>query len=142
MTEKQRKYILKRDGNRCQFRYFRNGKIKQCFETGRLEVHHVLSRRFMGVWFKEHDVDNPLNMITLCQNHHQSVMHPDISEALSGLDIKTAMSNVMDARNKIVAKGEVYWNTKWDCILILFARVNTYDCKDTFPVKRGKRKND
>ncbi len=143
MTDKQRKFIVKRDGNKCQYRSFRNGKLCQCFQTGNLEVHHIFSKRFMTKWFPDIDPDHPLNMITLCVYHHQNVVHPDIADAFKGdhvTGVDYALEAIMTNRDMMVNEGKIYWDSKCDGMFYMLARINSTNCQDEFPEKRKVKK--
>ena len=138
MLPRIRQWIISRDSNRCQHLYFRGGKLTQCFETNHLEVHHILSQRFMKKWFSDTSSDSPYNMITLCRNHHGFV-HPDIAGVFNKHPHPTRkqVNSALSKRNKFVNKGSIYWVSDCDGIYYLIARRNTDKFMQEFPKSKN-----
>lgn len=139
MTERQRDWLLKRDGNSCQFLHFRGGKTVKCFEKGKLHVHHILSQRFIAKWFPEMDPDSPYNMICICEGHHNFI-HPDVTKATISNLRDQAFDKMFEKRDEIVSRGLTYWTTSLDAVLSTIARLNTQAFSEVFPEKKVKSK--
>ena len=83
LSRKQRKWILDRDDHQCQMpQYNERDGWHNCGSTDRLQVHHILPQRWGKAHGKtEEELDSPRNLITLCNYHHQEVIHPDVKRA-------------------------------------------------------------
>lgn len=126
-TTAQRNYILRRDGNRCQFRYYQNGKWVRCSATRGLQVHHIIPRgwasKHLPKGFLEEEVNGRSNLITLCSKHHiclkngtEDCVHPDteIARKKYGSGNKDAYREMVKDREDLNNRGKPYWNTVFD----------------------------
>ena len=142
-TQKQRDWIVQRDGARCMFheRKFQNGwKWVRCNSMDKLEVHHIVPTR----WAKKHlpgwNRDIPTNGITLCRRHH-SWVHPDMAEAYRKYHKDPdSFKKMIKKRDGLVIKGIHYWVTDWDWMFSRLAKRGTakHSRKIRFP-RRKKR---
>ena len=153
-TKKQRQWILRRDEFQCQFIDPKTGK--KCGVRKHLEIHHIVP----VVWAYEHlhwtpeQVNHPENLITLCRRHHQRFIHPDFG-IIAKRQYKYATETYKLASERHIAlakKGVPYWQTFWDDILKMTARLRTFEylrkhLDDPFPLEKqenkgGEKKND
>lgn len=111
----QKKYIRERDHNECQFcaPHPCNGSHDMPEEDRRLQVHHVIPQRYaheFGI-----DPDFVENGITLCEQSHQELVHPDMKEAKKTyFKDKSSYKRVFDARKDKLKHRQIYWNDQWD----------------------------
>lgn len=115
-THAQRDAIKERDGNKCQAPV-----PHHC--GGNLNVHHIFGQRYC--YELKINPDFPENGITLCENFHQKVIHPDSSIAMKCLDEQTAMRVVEERRIELMADRIIYWNDEFDRVLMMTAVKNT-----------------
>ncbi len=156
-TQNQRAWILRRDGNRCQFHRNVCGVWVRCRNTQNLQVHHIVPRGWAARHFPhKFPINGSLNGVTLCDQHHVGdvdyedetyVIHPDTAEAKRGYrnGNKNAYNDMMDNRRTLNEKGIPYWNTTWDWMLARIAKKQTarYTRKnpdDKYPTN-GRRGN-
>ena len=143
-TRRQVKAIRQRDNNRCQFpTYSEKSGWLICGRQDRLEVHHIIPQRYAKqvLNWSEDRIDHPKNGITLCQAHHQDVIHPDIVKAKReyGED-RASFDKCFENRDRLVKEGYKYWNDDWDRALAYKAEENTLSAQEwNFPKKRGSR---
>lgn len=148
-TQKQREYILKRDGYRCQFHTFDGKHWVRCTHTEHLQVHHIIPRgwayKHLPREFVETELNNRGNLITLCDGHHVGThwdgecVHPDTREALAKYHRgnKQAYHEMSSERAKLNEKGVPYWNTLWDW---MFQRIiKRMNAKFTEEYPNGKK---
>ena len=137
LSQNQKKWILRRDGNRCQKFRFVNEKWIQCPNTTNLQVHHILARRAIEVWGLGNP-HTPKNLITLCKNHHvgdADSVHPDIPIATRdyGRGNKEAFKDLGTERNLQLKRGKPFWSTMFDSQFIRRAEVNTEKYQQKYP---------
>ena len=146
-TEKQREWFHERDGGKCMFheRKFRKGKWVwvRCNSTKKLAVHHVVPARWAKAHLPGWNKDIPTNGIVLCRKHHCWV-HPDLVEAFAQYhNDPKSFEKMLERRDLLVLKGEIYWVADWDWMLRRLAQKNTFRFRrkggPAFP-KKGKRK--
>lgn len=117
-TNNQKEWIRERDGNQCQFPVVvKDGAYKPCGRTDHLQVHHAIMPQRFGIehgWESE-DLDVPDNGLTLCESHHNGVVHNDMLVAkLAYCKDKSSFSHAFEKRHEKLANGEKYWNTEFD----------------------------
>lgn len=146
-TKPQRQWILRRDGNECQFPF-----EHECH--GVLHVHHILAqlygREHLGLSIEQ--VNTPENAITLCQAIHVGLLtvrpdarmlHPDHRTALWKYQTehdKDAFHNVSQTHWEMTLQGKKYWFFENDDILRAVAVSNTrlFEKKDSRYPERGR----
>lgn len=136
-TNQQRWAIREeRDGGKCQFPPHLNGHAKEC--GGRLEVHHILGQRYCR-HFKI-DPDFPANAITICENAHSKVIHPDMQTARREYGMnKESYHKAFEARDELLKEGKIYWNDEHDRSMTAVAIRNTQRAESNgwqFPQKK------
>lgn len=149
-TQKQRRYFLERDNNRCMFHQKIGGKWVRCSETRNLQIHHIVPRGWarenMGLDFP---VNSPENGITLCRKHHvgwgmghqfRTCVHTDNESARISYSRgnKKAYHEMMDVRVGKCRKGVPYWNTEFDWQFMRMAKTQTEKFNKPFP-QNGNR---
>lgn len=109
-TDQQKKWIRERDENKCNFpgHHRCNGK-----HGDNIHVHHIMPQRYCHEF--NIDPDFPDNGISICENSHQHMIHPDMDKALRdyGSD-KNSFSKAFSERNEKIQHREIYWVDKWD----------------------------
>ena len=114
-TQKQREWILERDGYQCMFHEKVDGKWIRCFRKTGLEVHHILPRGFASLHAPDRfEINGKENLITLCARCHKKV-HPDMLAAQSayGNDVHS-YEEVFQERHELAVAGQPYWRTRYD----------------------------
>ena len=142
---KQRIWIKNKDNNECQLPGF---KDITC-DPKHLEVDHIICQRYgrevLGM--TEPEIDQPLNALTICRNHHRGhpdSKHPDAHKAWWNYrDNNKGFEQVFDERNEALENNEEYWNADYDAIESEIALQNTvaYQSKHPnhkFPGKSGR----
>lgn len=141
----QKRWLKRRDGDRCQLPGF-NGI--QC--GGGLEEDHIIPQRYARetLGMPEEEIDSKENGITLCENHHRghpNSKHPDAFEALNNYRAgdKDAFKNMGKTRTD--NGSDDYWNETFDApesaVVVRNNRVyEQQHPEDPFPVKRKFRK--
>ena len=151
ITPKQREWVWWRDENQCMFHERRkvNGKWKwirckhkQFPVVGKrtLEVHHILPVR----WCKKHlpgwNYDIPTNLILLCKRHHREV-HPDLHWAFKEyFHNKDSFNMMLEGRDRMTIRGEIYWVADYDWMLKRLALKNTMKKSRQAKFPRNKKK--
>jgi hypothetical protein len=121
-THKQVLWIRERDRHRCQFHI-----PHKCF--GRLEVHHLRPQIFCIIVHKLPDIrfNVPCNALTVCQNAHQTILHPDthyyLEEYRKG--DHEAFEKMQKRRKDYCLQGVRYWVDTWDEELFEIAKKRT-----------------
>jgi hypothetical protein len=100
-----------RDGGKCQGHAA--GIKHRC--GGGVQVHHILSGKYLGALDIDADL-NPFNLITICQNLHDTIHQGKISEAQQNYrngdkDAYKKMGRDMDEKIK---NKQLNWNPEWD----------------------------
>lgn len=143
-TKDMRQWFIERDEGECQFPVvLKKGAYKNCGRTRNLQVHHGVMPQRYG---KEHgftpeEIDVPENGITLCEDHHQGVIHNDMLLAkLAYAKNKQSYSDAFKDREERMKNGEKYWNSKYDYWFwrIIQARNKVFD--KAFPYNRKQKK--
>lgn len=137
-TDRQRKAILIRDGHKCQAPF-----PHKC--GGRLEVHHCLPQRYsrVALGLTPEEIDRPENALTICQTFHR-LIHPDLDSAIRNykkilLEGGNAFQQMSSAREELLKKHQVYWETKYDRLLLTVAYQRTAKARRknwAFPVHK------
>lgn len=153
-TEKQRKWFLGRDGNRCMFRWKgANGQWVRCKHTDHLQIHHIVPRG----WARENlgldfEVNSPYNGITLCRLHHvgwlmganfADCVHTDneIARLSFGKGNKQAYHEMHNTRVSLCKTGTPYWNTKFDWMFAGMAKKQTNAFNKPYPENGNRSMN-
>lgn len=127
LSDKQRKSVRdERDDGKCQF------PADHACTPEKLEVHHVNPQRWEeDISIPEEVRDRPENLITICYNAHQVVVHPDMQDARRqyARGNKNAFRDVFVSRNEKVARREPYWNTIFDAVMLRVAKERTTNAK-------------
>lgn len=119
-TDAQRKWLLLRAGNQCQFLSVgSDGKWHRCPSKVNLQCHHIVPRGWASKHYpKDFPLNGPMNGIVLCDYHHigKDSVHPDTYEAHMAYRAgdRDAFKKMMEKRYELNAKGIPYWNTQWD----------------------------
>jgi len=140
-TMQQRKWIIARDGGKCQL----------CNGYELLQVHHIVPWRFavrVYKWTLDR-VNNPTNGITLCKPCHvggTKSIHPDTMIANRAYRTnKNSYHEMFDKRDALCRQGRPYWNTKYDNLMAVLAIGNMINhvARGYFPtpwVRKEKKK--
>lgn len=129
-SQLQRAWIRERDEGKCQFPVSSSPKgYTPCGRTEHLEVHHVSPQRWSRerLHWSDEQIDSAENGLTLCEQHHQRVIHgPDMPLARANFhkdkgSFKKAFAN----REALIAQGLIYWNNCWDEVMKMIAHVRT-----------------
>jgi hypothetical protein len=107
LTQKQREWVLKRDGHKCQATCRHN-----CNQRQGLEVDHLMPQRYafdLGI-----DPDFPENTLSKCKNAH-NIKHPDRIATLHNYhDLKSqgrnAFQELGQQRDELLQQHKIYWN--------------------------------
>lgn len=119
-TEAQRRWVLDRDGHRCQRYHFDGIRWLRCNRRDHLQVHHVIARYWASVHLPPgFHVNGPYNLITLCEHCHigsEDSAHPDTFEANQKYRAgnHNAYNEMNTKRRALTEKGIPYWNTVSD----------------------------
>jgi len=120
LSERQRKSVRDdRDSGKCQF------PARHNCTPGRLEVHHVSPQgKEKDMCIPEAVRDRPENVITICYQAHQVIVHPDMEDARREYrnGNKHAFNDVFEKRRELIARGEPYWNTVYDAAMLQRAK--------------------
>lgn len=149
LTQAQRLAVLQRDHFRCQVKelgiaHHCNGGERWKNGHFKLQVDHILPSRWQQkvLGKSEEEVDgDPANLITECENFHQTIRHPDMEEARAGYSRdKSSFEKVFKRRDELCARGEKYWYSVYDGSLLKRAAENTKKWLDRgghYPDKNG-----
>lgn len=132
-TLPQKKWILERDGFRCQMRWVQNGKWVRCNNRFGLQVHHRVPRGWASAHYpSDYGINDCSNGITICSCHHigegvdnenaPHVIHRDNIHAKREYrkGNKRAYDEMIENRKNLTRRGIPYWNTEYD---EMFARI-------------------
>jgi hypothetical protein len=135
-TKKQREWFLRRDENTCQFVDFSSGRAKNCFNKYNLHVHFIIPPRYgLKIGLSEKDLVNPHNGIVICYLHHLRFIHPDIG-VLANQWYRSDQNSykiILKWHEALAEKQIQYWNTTWDDVLKLIAKVRTREYLRRYP---------
>ena len=122
-TKKQRDWFNRVYGEQCAFHEFKRGVWRRCETTTKLHIHHILPTRWAKRWVPNFNRDRPLNGILLCKRHH-GWLHSDMTAAYAeyGKGNKQAFEEMIAKRDKLVERGEIYWQSQWDWMFIRLVR--------------------
>jgi len=127
LTEKQRRWVIRRDGGRCQFIDYVSGS---CTYRKDLHIHFIVPPRWAKYHPSEKQIISPLNLIVLCRYHHLKCLHPDVGRTAQGMYHYTPDSyKIEEQKREALAKaGTIYWYAHWDDTLrkITEARTRHY----------------
>lgn len=134
-TDSQRRWILERDGYRCQFRMMQLGHWVRCRNTKDLHVHHVVPRFWASLHYPwDFEINGVSNGITICAGHHVGkgldienapyVIHADNIRAYIAYrnGNRNAFNEMLEARGDLARRGIPYWVTTWDMMLLRIAQ--------------------
>lgn len=121
LTPRQKEMIRARDGNRCMFPG--PHKCNQSDQT--LHVHHItpfsLGIKFMGL--SNAAVDDPRNLISVCEEIHVGgrhnplslVLHPDAVKARRAYaQDRQSYQKMFKDREELMKQGKLYHNAAYD----------------------------
>ncbi len=127
ISKTQREWVLRRDNKKCQVRGFHGITC----DPKHPEADHIIPQR----WGKEvygmteEEFDTPLNLLTLCRNHHRGhpkSKHPDAREAWWNYrENKNGFDTIFVDREKQCDASSPYWDTSFDPIESEIALQNT-----------------
>ena len=126
-TDKQRRWIRKRDNDACQLPGF---KGIAC-DPKHLEVDHIIPQRYgrETLGMEEAELDQPLNALTLCRNHHRGhpkSKHPDAHQALYDYQRDhDSFKKMFKVRDDQLEQNQEYWNGDYDAAESALALRNT-----------------
>lgn len=123
LSDKQRKWILRRDEGKCQFPVWNDATFGhfKCGSTECLHIHHIFPKRAFLAWLRFlSDPHDPKWLVSICKFHHWKI-HPD----MVGKKSKEDWECTSERRDALIMKGEPYWNTKFDTRLIRIAQTRT-----------------
>lgn len=107
-TSSQKEWIRERDGGKCNF-----PGHHRCNGKHQLQVHHIMPQRYcndLGI-----DPDFDTNGVTICENSHQTMIHPDMKTAKENYGgNKNSYKEVFSERAEKLKHREIYWVDKWD----------------------------
>jgi len=113
-NKRQREWFLRVYGHRCAFYEFKDNGWVRCKATSSLQVHHIVPVRFSKKWLPKFSRDACLNGIVLCKRHHGWI-HPDMTKAYSTYRVNNnSFNDMISERDILVARGDIYWNCRWD----------------------------
>lgn len=135
---KQKEWIRDRDNNECQFPVVvKPASYTPCGRRDHLQVHHAIIPQRFGKesGFKQEDLDVPENAITLCEAHHNGVIHNDmlVAKLAYGKD-KTSFSQAFEKRGDKIEEGQAYWNTEFDPLFERIIDARNQNMPDNFPL--------
>lgn len=139
----QKEWIRERDGEKCQFpvKTSERGYVP-CGRKTNLQVHHAIVPQRWGKdrGYREEELDTPENGVTICEQHHQGVIHNDMLAAkLAYGQNKNSFKETFDVRNILSKMGVPYWFylKDWDFQKIINKGNRSMD--RPFPYKRGQQ---
>jgi hypothetical protein len=147
-TQKQKEWIKKRDDYECQFINLELYPPEICGSKYNLEVHHIIPVAYATLFYNmpEEEINAPENGITLCKNCHLTKIHPDFGVVARKQYRYTDESydRISEQHFALAKAGVPYWQTDWDSILSMTARIRTFDYlrenpDDPFPLKKKKK---
>lgn len=148
-TQKQKEWIKKRDNYECQFVNLDDEPPKICGSNDYLEVHHILPVAYATLFYNmpPEEINVAENAILLCKECHLKKIHPDFG-ILARRHYKfsdESYDRVLTQHTALAKEGVPYWQTDWDSMLSMIARLRTYEYlsnnpNDPFPSKRKIKK--
>lgn len=148
-TQAQKNWIKRRDNYECQFINLDADPPEICGSKDYLEVHHIIPVAYATLYFKmpEDEINSPENGITLCRKDHQEKIHPDFG-VIARKQYKytdESYDRVFTQHSALAKAGIPYWQTEWDSMFSMIARIRTYEYQmkhpdDLFPTKKNKEK--
>lgn len=135
---KQKEWIRDRDDNQCQFPVVvKPASYVPCGRTDHLQVHHAIVPQRFGKehGFRQEDLDVADNGITLCESHHNGVIHNDMLVArLAYAKDKTSFAHAFERRGEKIEQGEPYWNTEYDSLFERIIKARNDRVDEPFPL--------
>ena len=142
---KQRRWVLERDGFRCQHRKWNGHRWMQCTECQpkMLHAHHILPVRWLRHHMAHVDPHRAENLLTLCIRHHVGAkgVHPEMERALDCYRSgdKLSFHTVMKEHQRLTEGGVIYWDPKDDWQYGKTAKTQTRRFGQKFPEKRRRK---
>lgn len=145
-SSRQKTWIRDRDNNECQFPVVvKPDSYKPCGRTDHLQIHHAIIPQRFGRenGYAPEELDVPENAITLCESHHNGVIHNDmlVAKLAYGKD-KTSFAQAFERRGEKLDHGERYWNDEYDTLFERIIKARNGRVDEPFPLtqKQEKRK--
>ena len=137
LTKQQRLWILKRDNYQCQFIILDEEPPRRCGKTEKLHTHHIIPVDWGYELLKQtpQEVNRAENVITLCEEHHMEFIHPDYGIEARKLYKFNSRSyqKITEYHQALRKAGIPYWNTIWDDMLRIIARIRTWQYQLAHP---------
>ena len=127
LSSEQRKAIRERDSvNGCPSCMFPHPPNDPCGGK-RLEVHHIVPQGYgKSIGMTEEQLDQPTNLLLICERAHHTHVHPDMLNAKANYHLnKGSFQEVFNERKHTLAQGEPYWNTIYDDQMKVIAKHQT-----------------
>jgi len=143
-SQRQKEWIRARDDNECQFPVVvKSDSYKPCGRTDHLQVHHAIIPQRFGRenGYAPEELDVAENGITLCESHHNGVIHNDmlVARLAYGKD-KTSFAQAFERRGEKLEQGEVYWNTEYDSLFERIIKARNGRVDEPFPLTPRQEK--
>jgi len=126
----QKKWFHHRDQDRCQFPIW-DSKRRQwriCGSTVELQVHHIIPQRF-SIATRGCTLDIATNGILICLECHKKI-HKDLAQAFNAYHAdQHSFSKMIHRRDERMKRGEIYWDSQYDLMLLRIAEKNTFTFK-------------
>ncbi len=134
----QKDWFKKRDNGQCMFPVDYDDKTYHpCGRTDHLQIHHISPQRYSrdNLNWTDEQIDAAENGITLCEDHHQNVIHgEDMALARANYHAdKGSFKKAFSNRDQLVREGKKYWNDFWDSVLLRIAASRTNRFDEPFP---------
>ncbi len=138
-TPEQRFWFHERDEHQCQFPVdYSDKSYVPCGSSKNIQIHHLKPQRWSKYHGKtEDEIDCPENGISLCEAHHQGVIHNDMLAAkLAYGKNKDSYKKAFAKRNELVEQELPYWNTAYDEVMERIINARNRMFEKPFPEKR------
>lgn len=133
-SKRQKKWFMKRDKKKCQAPF-----KHKCDEEHPLQLHHILPHSYLNRVADGVSANYPENGIVLCRNAHEMI-HPDVVWARNGYSCdNNIFHKLREKRNNLMDNHKIYWNDKWDRIMLVVALINTRKYKKPFPEYKRRK---
>ena len=134
-SKKMKQWFLNRDDKKCQAPF--NHK---CDTEHPLQLHHVLPHSYLNRVCPEISANYPENGIILCRTAHE-IIHPDVVWARENYSTdNNIFEKLRVKRNQLMDEHKIYWNDKFDRIMLVIALINTRKYKKPFPIYKPRSK--
>ena len=125
-----RRWIKKRDGERCNFPLIENGEFAgfKYNAKAKLQAHHISPRAYSRIFLPSVNPHNILNGITLSKPPHD-IIHNAWIEAVEeswANEVVKPTRNVDEYLYYKAEQGHPLWETKYDEYLTAIASINSF----------------